>query len=184
MRLAWLRKVLGKGGTKTAALRQETRDIGMPVVEARIEELTQQGDEEDSAPRTTSTGSFEEVRFYPSIVEPLREVRDVSQKEATRRRWFNSDYLDLIVWYGSDGKAINGFQLCYDVGYSERALTWTLDEGYKHNKVDTRRYSTPILVSDGTFQLNAIADIFLKASQDLEPEIAELIQKKLQEYRT
>ncbi len=44
----------------------------------------------------------------------LRELKQVRQhKGEPRRRWFNDDYFDLIVWF-SEKDSISGFQLCCD----------------------------------------------------------------------
>jgi hypothetical protein len=43
------------------------------------------------------------------------------------------DYFDLIVWYEPDG-GVHGFQLCYDKPGRERALTWTLVDGFRHGR--------------------------------------------------
>ena len=53
----------------------------------------------------------------------LAEVEHVRQRAGEpRRRWFASDDLDLIVWLDEADRFV-GFQLCYDKGRSERALT-------------------------------------------------------------
>ena len=54
----------------------------------------------------------------------LREVRNCPQVPGERpRRWFESEGMDLIVWLSADGRPV-GFQLCYDKGRRERALTF------------------------------------------------------------
>jgi hypothetical protein len=67
----------------------------------------------------------------------LSEIRNARQVEGEGfRRWFTDDYFDLIVWYGNDRRLI-GFQLCYDKQERERALTWTLEHGFQHNRIDS-----------------------------------------------
>lgn len=51
----------------------------------------------------------------------FREFEGVRQEPGGRRRWFESDGCDLVVWYEPD--AISGFQLLYATGNGERALT-------------------------------------------------------------
>lgn len=51
------------------------------------------------------------------------------------RRWYSSEYFDLIVWFNK-GKEIIGFQLCYDKERNERAITWKETVGYLHSQVD------------------------------------------------
>jgi hypothetical protein len=66
----------------------------------------------------------------------LIEISNVSQPAGEpRRRWFVSDDLDLVVWCDESGRP-SGFQLCYDKGLSERALTWQPDRGFTHTAVD------------------------------------------------
>jgi hypothetical protein len=55
----------------------------------------------------------------------LSEVRDVRQDPGGVRRWWNDESFDLIVWYDTAGGAIRGYQLCYNRGADEHALTWT-----------------------------------------------------------
>ena len=67
-----------------------------------------------------------------------------------RRRWFESDGLDLVVWLDAAGTP-TGFQLCYDLGHGERALTWRPNTGFAHHDVDSGdenplKNETPILV--------------------------------------
>ena len=87
----------------------------------------------------------------------LRELSHVRQISGGRpRRWFQSHDEDLIVWYAENG-SIYGFQFCYGRNRKERALTWTAEQGFSHNKIDAgdrdgMRYAgTPILVADGIF---------------------------------
>ena len=61
---------------------------------------------------------------------------------AGRRRGFESDGLDLdlIVWYDVAG-AVTGFQLCYDFGKGEHALTWREGAGFSYSIIDSGDYS-------------------------------------------
>lgn len=107
------------------------------------------------------------------------------------RRWFTDDYFDLIVWYdgpSADPSNVTGFQLCYDRGGYERALTWRRDRGYTHERVDTGESapgspkSTPILVADGVFDSSGVAERFREASRRIEPALADLVLEKLASY--
>jgi hypothetical protein len=105
------------------------------------------------------------------------------------RRWFTDSYFDLIIWYTDAAeKEITGFQLCYDKGYKERALTWRKNQGYAHDKIDdgegnlaTNKMS-PILVQDGVFAHIEIRDKFLDAAVGLPSDLRELVRSKLEEY--
>jgi len=113
----------------------------------------------------------------------MREVKNVRQNpEDGFRRWFVDAYFDLIVWYDKNG--ISGFQLCYEKNYSERSLTWRSNGGYSHNKVDQGEVAgghkmSPILVADGIFAKESIAERFLRDSQSLEKELAAFIYEKI-----
>jgi hypothetical protein len=126
----------------------------------------------------------------------LVEYRNVRQiRGEGHRRWFSDDYFDLIVWYDSQrhGRShITGFQLCYDRGGYERALTWMRDRGYSHEKVDTGEHmgsggsggmkATPILVTDGVFDSRDVAEKFREAAKGMDPDIADLVLDKLAGY--
>lgn len=112
-------------------------------------------------------------------------IRQVKGQRA--RRWFNSGDQDLIVWYDPDG-SIYGFQLCYDVGRKERALTWTPDEGFSHNLVDDGEEApltykrTAVLVRDGSLDIVAVSKRFLETAAKLPGDVQEFVAGKLQDY--
>jgi hypothetical protein len=120
----------------------------------------------------------------------LVEYRNVRQiRGEGHRRWFSDEYFDLIVWYeGWSRSRISGFQLCYDRGVYERALTWRRDHGFSHEKVDTGENrpggikSTPILVADGVFDREGVAARFRESSRGIDPDVADLVLDKLAEY--
>jgi len=117
----------------------------------------------------------------------LFEIKNPRQIEGEgRRRWFADSYFDLIVWYGRAGD-LEGFQLCYDKGRDERALTWREDQGYAHERVDDgevtgRAKMTPVLVPDGAFAHSAIAERFRTESAKIDPEIAGFVYDRLRGY--
>jgi hypothetical protein len=119
----------------------------------------------------------------------LREISDVRQIPGDpRRRWFSDDAFDLIVWESRAG-GIAGFQLCYDNGGDQRALTWAPEAGLRHCAVDTgesrpgKPKSVPILVCDvdktgppcGGGPPAAVVDRFRRASRGLDPVLARVI---------
>jgi hypothetical protein len=122
------------------------------------------------------------------MVQVLRELSNVRQdKGQRRRRWFHSTDDDLVVWYEEDGK-IHGFQFCYDRNRRERALTWTLDGGFRHNQVDAGDSDfgypqSPILVADGTFDAHAMTGRFAAISTAVPEDIRLLVLEKFREYR-
>jgi hypothetical protein len=118
----------------------------------------------------------------------LREILDVRQVPGdAHRRVFFSDDLDLTVWLDNrDG--IVGFELCYDKETNERAVRWSRQEGFQHQKVDDgenrpgRYKATPILVPDGEFPVQKISRLFQENSRDIDQHIAKFIYNKLLEY--
>jgi hypothetical protein len=118
----------------------------------------------------------------------LFEIRNPRQIEGEgRRRWFADNFFDLIVWYDPRG-SLEGFQLCYDKGRNERALTWRAGQGYTHERVDDGESGplvnmTPILVPDGVFTHDAIARRFREESAEIDPEVAGFVYERLRGYR-
>ncbi len=118
----------------------------------------------------------------------LREFVHVRQEGGRgRRRWFESDQLELIVWLdGAD--AVEGYQICYDLGRGEHALTWRPRVGFAHNAVDTGEGEaigkmTPILVPDGKVPWGELTERFSRMGGSLEPELRELVARTLAERR-
>ncbi len=117
----------------------------------------------------------------------LGEVKHCRQVHGEpRRRWFTNESLDLIVWYNPDN-TVYGFQLCYDKGKGERALTWVEGRGYTHRRVDTgEMYGmrtdsvTPVLVPDGHFAAADVAGRFLDSSQELETDLVALVIRHIE----
>lgn len=96
----------------------------------------------------------------------LAEVLNVKQIAGEPlRRWFTSPLLDLFLWYDGDGELIQ-FQICYDKGPDERALTWHHQDGLAHHAVDDgenrsfRMKSTPIMMQKSDFDAEKIAVMF------------------------
>jgi hypothetical protein len=118
----------------------------------------------------------------------LTEIPNARQIEGEGfRRWFSDEDSDLIVWY-SDDRKLQGFQLCYDKSRREHAITWTREHGFKHNRVDDGEKraggpkATPVLVADGEFRKDTVAEAFRKKSTGLEPGISRFVYKALKAY--
>lgn len=117
----------------------------------------------------------------------LKECFSPGSPEQSDRRWFSDDYFDLIVWIDEKG-AVSGFQLCYDKLDKERALTWTSDAGYAHERVDDgeanpTKNRTPILVPDGICPTKTIIELFLERSAEVDPELRSFVVDKLRNYQ-
>jgi hypothetical protein len=119
----------------------------------------------------------------------LKEAKNVRQIEGEpRRRWFDDEYFDLIVWL-QPGEEIWGFQLCYDREHKPRALTWTKEYGYKHAGIDTGEHvwgtsqCSPVLVEDGLFDTLPIAAKLQAAAGELPPGIAGFVIEKIKAFK-
>ena len=117
----------------------------------------------------------------------LRESHSIKHPEKSIRRWFSDDFFDLIVWMDHHG-SINGFQLCYDKQGNERAFTWTVKNGYSHERVDNGEMNpsknlTPILIPDGIGPAEEIVDLFLAKSKLIDAPIRSFVNDKLREYK-
>lgn len=119
----------------------------------------------------------------------LREIPRVRQIPGEPyRRWFCDEDFDLIVWL--EGAAIVGFQLSYNKNTpsQQRALTWKRDLGYTHDRVDDgenrpgSHKSTPILVPDGLFSHQQIAQQFAAVSDEVDTDIAAFVYTRLMAY--
>lgn len=112
------------------------------------------------------------------MLEELRPARQIPGEP--HRRWFNSDDMDLIVWFRADGTPLS-FQLCYDKRGYERAITWKPDRGFRHEAVDNgerlgaSHKATPILVADGAFDAAFVSRVFADASAGLPESITAFV---------
>lgn len=118
----------------------------------------------------------------------LYEIANVRQicGEPTRR-WFSSLQHDLIVWIGNGHEPI-AFQLCYDKGWRERAITWRVGRGFEHAHVDNGERipggykGTPLLVSDGPFPKARVLDEFMTVAARLPEPIKNFIARRMRMY--
>jgi hypothetical protein len=119
------------------------------------------------------------------LADVLHEIKGVKQERVPgRRRWFESDGLELVVWLAPDDE-IDGFQLCYALGRGEHALTWRVDGGFVHSAVDAGDASplkneTPILQPDGEVPWSELGRVFGERSAELEPQLRHFIAAKLE----
>ena len=113
----------------------------------------------------------------------LREA--VLQREPNRR-WFSDDDFDLIVWFDAAATVV-AIQLCYDKSRTERAVTWSLQRGHEHFRVDAGedsplRNETPLFVADGPFRKGRLVEMFMRAAEALDPAIRSFVVARLLEF--
>ena len=108
--------------------------------------------------------------------------------DQSRRRWFSSTDMDLIVWYRNDD-AIAGFELYYDKNIREHVFIWSADNGFAHLAVDDGEQKpvlshkeAPILIPDGYVDPNRISTLFEKSIENLPFEIVTLVRRKLMQH--
>ncbi len=101
-----------------------------------------------------------------------------------------SPAMDLIVWHDTNEKPI-GFQLCYDKGSSEKAITWHEGGQLTHTAINDgegmdmsmntgiKYKESPILVADGSPDYVYITEHFSRQSAKLPADIAELVLRAL-----
>jgi hypothetical protein len=114
----------------------------------------------------------------------LTEFQGVMQERGVsgRRRWFEDDAMQLIVWSQPDG-TLTGFQICYPgEDRRERALTWRAGQGFSHASVDsgdTRpdKNLTPILVADGVVPWERVRTQFEDRAARLEAPIRDFVRQ-------
>lgn len=121
----------------------------------------------------------------------LREISETRQiRGEPRRRWFNSESMDLYVWYDNEDVPL-GFQLCYGKPNEERALTWFRPSSYSHMRVDTGSSSspgsgpgagTPLLVLDGLFDSRSVAAEFERFAAGLPQDVRDLVSARLDAF--
>lgn len=113
------------------------------------------------------------------LIGMLREILHVRQEPGQRRRWFEDDHLDLIVWLDAS-EAVAGFQLCR----GEHALTWRKEAGFTQGRLDEGDASplknlTPIVVPGGQVPWDEMVGEFRARSATLEGRFRELILSRL-----
>jgi hypothetical protein len=128
----------------------------------------------------------------------FREITVAKQAETgPKRRWYQSDYFDLFVFYFRHGERADaradrefvGLQLCYDIRRNQRTLEWKKEAGFSHHRVnkgaDTlsdHGASASLLEKGGEFDANAVLGRFMRESEGLPPIVRKLVMEKLAEY--
>lgn len=106
----------------------------------------------------------------------FREIRSLRQEPGPgRRRWFEGDGLELVVWLGADD-ALAGCQLLYDRGDGPRAVTWRPAGGWSAATVDAGddsplRNESPVLRPGGAVPWEWLAPRWKAEAGGLEPAL-------------
>lgn len=113
----------------------------------------------------------------------LRELKVRHGDDGRPRRWFADEEFDLVVWLDADQHP-TGFQLSYDKGNDERALTVTPEGVVSHMRVDDgedlpTRNRSPLLVADGAFDRHRVAGRFIAAAETVPEELRNFVLERL-----
>ncbi|MDH3645326.1 MAG: hypothetical protein OER80_01000 [Gammaproteobacteria bacterium] len=115
----------------------------------------------------------------------LREIKAVHQSETDRKkRWFSDLDFDLIVWQKRNG-TVSRFELSFDKGMDEHALTWKEGSGLKHYCVDDgenrpmRHKMSPLLGANGPVDYTVIERNFGEVATGMDVGIADFIKTQL-----
>ena len=117
----------------------------------------------------------------------FREFKAVRQEPGGRRRWFEAAEMEFVIWLDAAG-AWTGFQLIYQQGDGERALTWRRGVGFSHSRIDAGESEalknlSPILVPDGVVPWARIEELFRRHADSLEDDVREFVLSRLTERR-
>jgi hypothetical protein len=105
----------------------------------------------------------------------------------SKRRWFQSENFDLIVWLSEDN-GFSGFELCYDKQRTEHSISWSKSRGFVHMSVDDgeqrpgKYKASPVLTADGRFDGQRVYSAFLKASTAIPREVAVFVLTALRRH--
>lgn len=117
----------------------------------------------------------------------LTEIPNAQQPAGEpRRRCFTDAALELFVWYDEADRIVQ-FQLCYDRGPAEKALTWSRVHGAVHHRVDdgsrSGRYAAkgaPILAEHEPVDMAPLLALFREHGRKLEHDLFEFVQGRLE----
>lgn len=114
----------------------------------------------------------------------LKEIPVTSDDNEPAKRWFTDHDTDLFVWLDGSGN-INRFQICYNKGHNEHALTWVRNSGFTHHAVDDgeekvmKMKKSPILIQDGQIDYAGVAGLMEAIGGELPAFIYNFVQDTL-----
>jgi hypothetical protein len=117
----------------------------------------------------------------------LVEFKALRQEPNSYRRLFTDEQFDLYIWYETvHAQSITGFQLVYDSGKVQKALTWRKGIGFDHMEIDEGDRGinkSPILVVDGSFEYDRIWGALKDRMVHVDNEIQNIVAEKIEDYR-
>jgi hypothetical protein len=127
-------------------------------------------------------------------------ITKAAEDDGPKRRWYQSDYFDLYVFYFRHSERSDrfadrefvGLQLCYDIRRNQRTLEWKKETGFTHHAVskgdsDTlsdHGASASLMQQGGEFDSAKVIDRFMKESTSLPGQVRNFVLHKLAEYAT
>jgi hypothetical protein len=110
----------------------------------------------------------------------------MKQDGPRRKRWFRDASFDIYTWQNAQG-AYETLQLCYNMDRDEHVLSWDVQSGYRHERVDAPedkpgRAMSPIFRADGVFPAALVLQRFAPAAQELPADVVQFIEKRIREY--
>jgi len=114
----------------------------------------------------------------------LKEIPVTTENNEPAKRWFTDNETDLFIWL-DNGDDIIKFQVCYNKGKNEHALTWEKEAGFSHHAVDDgeekvmKMKKSPILVQDGLVDVQAMNDMFTRIGKELPAFIYNFVHETL-----
>ncbi|MCG8325691.1 MAG: hypothetical protein MI673_09245 [Thiotrichales bacterium] len=118
----------------------------------------------------------------------LKEIPVTTEGNEPVKRWFTDHDTDLFVWLDEHNQIIK-FQVCYNKGKDEHALTWETEAGFTHHAVDDgeekvmKMKKTPILVQDGLVDIEVINRLFSEIGRELPAFIHNFVLDTLNQRR-
>lgn len=118
----------------------------------------------------------------------LREITSIAQLiHEPKRRWFEDDYSDLIVWHVHQDEIIS-FELYYDKRAHQRAVRWEQADRYAHYRVDDgeersgKSKASPVLIVEEDFDCTKVAFLFESEGKRIDADIANFVNHKIMDY--
>jgi len=119
----------------------------------------------------------------------LCEIHPPRRSHGTRWRCFSDAEMDLFVWL--DRQMPVRFHLSYNKQQNAHSLSWDREHGFRHSRADQAERAVrngkmtplpPTTTHDDGFDALQLASRFLRASDHIDPTLADFIYARLLEY--